>query len=43
MDSGPAGVVRNLHTTFFFSPQPLCFMHTGKPMGVATSHFKTQL
>ena len=47
MDSGPAGAVRSLHTTVFFSPQSLCLMHTGKPMGVATSHcitqFQTQL
>ena len=38
MDSGQAGAVRSLHTTVFFSPQSLCLMQTGKPMGVAISH-----
>ena len=42
MDSGPAGAVRSLHTTVFFSPQSLCLTHTGKPTGVATSHCTTQ-
>ena len=31
MDSGPAGAVRSLHTTVFFSPQSWCLLHTGKP------------
>ena len=42
MDNGPAGAVRSLYTTVFFSPQSLCLMHTGKSTGVATSHCTTQ-
>ena len=37
----------NLHTAVFFSLQPLCLMHTGKPTGVAVPHcitsFQAQL
>ena len=27
MDSGPAGALRSLHTTVFFSPQSWCLLH----------------
>ena len=42
MDSSPAGALRSLHTTVFFSPQSWCLLHTGKPTGVAISHCTTQ-